>query len=721
MNRFNYLLIALILLLFVASAGAQTIIIPEPEQKIAVRAMPYIQETHVSVEMDAGLAKTTVELVVFNPGERIGEGTLLFPLPAHASVSDFYLWIGGKKVKGELLDKKQAAKIYQDIVRRMVDPALLEMTKYNVFKASIFPIDPKGTRRVSITYSEKLPGNDGLLHYNYLMKNRQLGSKQPMKMFSFEARLKAPVPITTAYSPSHDLEIKRVSDSEMKIGFEKTDYNPDRDLHFYAGYSPEAMAVYAARYSAPGDNRDFGMFILSPTPKVKETKRVEKDVVFVLDTSGSMQHDSKIEQAVSALKFGLGTLNDDDRFALISFSTDVRTLSDNLMTASDKNTTDAKTYLSNSVSATGSTNIHDALKKAFSMLDPGINPLKSDNRTKYVIFLTDGLPTAVERDPQKIIERAKEWAPKGVRLFTWGVGYDVDTILLDSLAKNHGGVSEYVKPKEEMEAKLGSFFQKISHPVMTNLEIKFAGLEVEEMYPRQLPDIFKGGQLTIFARLKTNDKGSIQLTGNYLGQQQEFKYEISPVEMKSADHIAHLWATRKIGFLLEEIRTGGETKELKEAVIELAKKHGIVTPYTSYLVTEPEEDMVSADFDAGAAPADAQPGDTVRAESTAANKPKARSGQQAVQYSKRVRVLKEEEKAVVDETRVKVLAGKTFNLKEDFWTDSEYVDTMKTVEISFGSDEYFELLNRDNRMATWLSAGKNIIVVIDKIAYKIIS
>lgn len=710
MSRFNYLILAALLIFLAAAAYSQTIVVPEPRPGHPA-PLPYIQASHVSVEIDSALAKTTVELTVFNPGGRVAEGTLLFPLPANASVSDFYLWIGGKKVKGELLGKEQAAKIYRDIVRRMQDPALLEMTRFNVFKANIFPIEANKSRKVSITYSENLAGGNGLLHYSFLTKNRQLGDARPLDSFSFEAKIKSPVAITTAYSPSHEMEITRESENSMTAGFEKSNFNSKSDLHLYIGYSPDAMAVYSARYDGPGEDRDFAMFLLSPTPDTKENRRVEKDVVFVLDTSGSMQHDSKLSQAVKALSFGLHSLGEGDRFGLITFATSVRSLSDSLMPASSSNVDDADTYLAR-ISATGSTNIHDALRKAFSMLG-------ESERTRYIIFLTDGLPTAVERDPQKIIKRAGEWAPEGVRLFNWGVGYDVDTILLDTLASNHGGVSEYVKPSEEMESKLGGFFEKIAYPVMTDLSIEFNGFKVDEIFPMDLPDVFRGSQLTLFARISGGESGRVILSGNYLGQKQTFTYDLKPVMTEEGDHIAHLWAARKIGFLLDEIRRDGETAELKEAVIELATKYGIVTPYTSYLVTEPEEDMATMDNRPGIEP---QVGgvrrDRVAQDAAAA--PTARTGESAVKYSQEVRELKEEATASAEREDVRAIKGKTFVLKDGVWVDSGYKESMKTITVKFGEDDYFDLLGRDNRMASWLAIGKEVIIVFDNTAYKII-
>lgn len=687
---------------------AQGVIIPE-ERRPQPRPIPLprVKSQSVQVEIKDGVAITTVDQVFHNEFNRDIEGTYIFPLPPGATVSDFAMWIGGQKVKGELLSSEQAAKIYHDIVRRMKDPALLEWAGYDLFKAHVYPIPANGDKRIQLSYNAALTVTSGMANYAYPLKGRTKAYGKPIESFSMSIKISSSIPITSVYSPTHKVEVIKKGANEATVGMETKDFVADTDFQLYYVLSDKEFGLSYAAYKEAGIEEGYFMMLIAPRTGIERRQVAAKDVVFVLDTSGSMMDDDKIGQAIKALKFGIRSLNSEDRFGLLTFATDVRQFREKLITASKENVEAAIAHL-DKLSASGATNIYDAMRTSLKMIS-------EDGRPRYLVFLTDGKPTAVERDPAVIIKKTGEWAPKGVRIFTFGVGFDVNTHLLDKLSGNQAGVSEYIKPKEEMELKLGQFFEKITYPVLTDLKLEIEGLRTFDIYPRRLPDLFKGSQLVLFGRYTGDVRGTALLSGKVGSKAQMFEYTIDTREAKGGEFIARLWATRKVGFLLDEIRLHGESKELKDEVVRLAKKFGLVTPYTSYLVTEPGYDRPAR---VRGEAADQMPDNERRVMAAA---PAAETGKDAVKYSTRLRDMKEEETTAVDETLpVRRVSGKTFDYKDGFWVDSEFQEGMQLVTIKFNSDEYFDLLKKDERMSKWLALGEKIIIVLDNVAYKVI-
>jgi Ca-activated chloride channel family protein len=230
--------------------------------------------------------------------------------------------------------------------------------------------------------------------------------------------------------------------------------------------------------------------------------------------------------------------------------------------------------------ANGGTAIDDALKAALAL-----RPANT-GRTFTVVFFTDGEPTIGETNPDRIVKGVIDRNTSHTRIFTFGVGDDVNATLLDRLADSTRAVSTYVRPEEDIEAKVGSLYAKISHPVMTDLELTAGeGVRLEEVYPSKLPDLFHGGQVVVLGRYTGSGHKTITLKGKVGEQAREFIYEVNFPAHTSEEKsfVEGLWARRKVGYLLDEIRRNGENKELVAEVVKLAKKHGITTPYTSYL------------------------------------------------------------------------------------------------------------------------------------------
>lgn len=535
---------------------------------------------HVTVKIDGQIATTSVDQEFYNPNNQRLEGTYLFPIPRGAQIDKFTMDIGGKMVEAELLPAAKARAIYEDIVRKLKDPALLEYADRDVFKVRIFPIEPRSNKRIKLSYTEVLKSDAGLVNYNYPL-NTEKFSAAPVKNVSIKVELTSDRPLKSIYSPSHTVEIKRHGSLRATVGFEENNVKPDTDFSLY--FAPEKSEFGVNLLTCKTGNDD-GYFLLLASAGMapKEKRVVPKDVVFVLDTSGSMTG-KKLAQARKALQFCVENLNDNDRFEIVRFSTEVEPLFDKLVTASSQSRDQAEQFIKG-LKPMGGTAIDDALKKALAL-----RPDRGD-RPFVVIFLTDGRPTIGETDENRILTTVKNANEGRTRIFCFGIGTDVNTHLLDQITEETRAFSQYVLPEEDLEVKVSNFFAKIKEPVLANPTIKFTGdMRVTKMYPAPLPDMFRGDQLVLVGRYSGKGDSAVVLEGTANGAKQKFTYEVTfPRNADDHEFIPRLWATRRVGYLLDEIRLRGESAELRDEVTDLARQYGIVTPYTAYLIVEDE-------------------------------------------------------------------------------------------------------------------------------------
>lgn len=567
-------ILASIMTLAASSALASGILIPK-EQGLPPLAVKY-QRVDVNIRDQVG--ETRVEQVFTNNTPRQLEATFIFPLPEGASINDFAMMINGKRASGELVAKEEARKVYEDIVRKMRDPGLLEYMGCNLFKASVFPIPPNGDQKIELHYSEVLPYDSGIVRYIYPLKTAEKAS-QTQEDFSMAVHISSKESIKSVYSPSHDVGASRPSDHEAVVGFEKDRAVLDQDFALYYTVSEQSVGINMIPYREEGED-GFFLLLVTPGTEVEEEELIARDITFVLDTSGSMAEHDKIGQAKSALQQCLQSLPERDRFNIVRFSTSVDTFSPEPVTATKENVDKAVRYV-DKMEARGGTQIHDALMQALSF-DP------EKERPHTIVFLTDGKPTVGITDKDQILEAVRERNQEGrSRLFVFGVGPQVNAHLLDLVSGENGGVSEYVKPEEEIEEKVSLLYNKMSKPVLADAKLTLGSIEVYDLYPQKLSDLFAGLQITLMGRYRETGDSAITLTGTVNGEEKSFVYETTfPDRNLDNSFIPRLWATRKVGYLLDEIRLHGEEPELREEVVRLSKEYGIMTPYTSYLVTE---------------------------------------------------------------------------------------------------------------------------------------
>ncbi|HEX7297115.1 MAG TPA: VIT and VWA domain-containing protein [Pyrinomonadaceae bacterium] len=722
---FRLLLVLFVLTSAVVVSQAQGIIVPGPCQRCPEiprpinlpRSLP-IKSIKIDAKINSQLATTHIEQVFRNDTNATLEGTYLFPIPETASIVEFAIWDGERRLVGEVRSREEARRIYDEIVRRQRDPGLLEYAGKDLFQASIFPIPAHSDKKLELTYTQVARADSGTVAYRY-----PLGTGRQMTEIGSVAgrvELQSKEPLRNVYSPTHVIDVKHNTDRSI-VSFESERGKEQQDFQLFYTISKEDFGLTLLTHREPG--RD-GYFLLMISPKTdwSEKEYTAKDVVFVVDTSGSMGEDDKMEKARSALLYGIGILRPQDRFNVVSFAGEEHLMEAGLISADDNGRKRGAEFVK-SLRPSGGTNINQSLLTSLRQFVAG-------DRPKMLIFLTDGLPTVGETNINRIIDNVHGAKNTDVRLFTFGVGHNVNTALLDKLASDNGGVSDYVEPKEDLEVKVSSFFTKVNFPVLTNLQLDIPGLQTDLVYPRDLPDVFRGSQVTLIGRYRNQaalDSVRLRLSGRSGGATRSYSYENLrfPLREQNNEYLPRLWATRRVGWLMEQIRTNGEQKELRDEVVDLGTRYGIVTPYTSYLALENE--ATTMNITPGARPSVQrsqmrQLGSANQAPAPKAADATAITGGIAVQESKRTRDQQQAEKLKEEYSPVVRHAGaKTFYLRNDVWTDSDFNASAGLPEtvLTFGSEEYFAILKQKPSLGTYFSLGERVIVVFEGRVYRI--
>jgi len=717
-----------------ALADGLIIIAPHPPDRPSVRNVPLAVKHHrVTVKIEGRVAITEVDQVFVNPNNHRVEGTYLFPLPEGAAMDHFGMWLDGKELVAELLDAGKARRIYEAIVRRAQDPALLEYMGRGAFKARIFPIEPRSEKRVRLRYAEVLSADNGTVAYSYQLSTEKFSSK-PLEHVSIDVTIEDDAPITAVFSPTHDVDVPATLGKRVRLGWEARNVTPDRDFHLYWRPTKKDVGASLVTHRIADD----GTFLLVLAPRSDENSRpLPKDVVFVVDTSGSMAGE-KIEQARGALRYCLRSLGPQDRFGIIPFSTEPRPFKTTLAAATSLERTAADAFVDTLV-ARGGTAIDDALRMSLSMLAEA----GQSERPQMVLFVTDGMPTIGKTDANEIVQRAQA-VLGAARLFVFGVGNDVNTKLLDRLAAESRGTRDYVAETENIEVKVSNIYEKLSRPAMTDIELVFAGPAITAVHPRKLPDLFHGSEVLVTGRFARGGHLTMDLRGKVRGQTVRIVEEfVLPEREERNKFLPRLWAVRRVGFLLDEIRLHGESGELKDEVVRLAKQYGIVTPYTSYLILE-DDAVVPADGPTtgggrhffgrgGGGGAPRPPGarapsteedaarDRVGREAGAAGDAgEAESGEGAVGFSKEAKSLSEfrgdrDDEATggkdVRNALVRHLHGRTFVQRGAAWWDAKSKTEKAPRVIAAFGDEYFALIRKHEWLARYLVLGRVVIEV----------
>jgi Ca-activated chloride channel family protein len=722
-----------------------------------------IRSHRVSVSVRERIAETSVTQTFVNGTGSVLEATYVFPVPEGATVSGFAMWVNGVRVEGELLDSGTARSVYESIVARMQDPGLVEYIGGNVFRARVYPINPGAEQRIEIRFTQTLEYQGSVVHYHYPLRAGATYG-HTIEDLTVSVDVASRTAIQAVYSPSHAIAVGRDGDHHAIASFEAGHAALDQDFDLYYSVADSEIGLSLLTHRDAGDDGYF-LAMIAPRTELTEAQVAAEEVIFVFDTSGSMAGD-KLTRAQAALDYMLQRLRPTDYFQVVRFSTDVETLFDagRSVPATPEHVAHARRFGNHFVAA-GGTAIAPALTEAMRTHPP------SGSLPRMIVFLTDGMPTVGQTDPATITRQVSTLSA-GARLFAFGVGDDVNTTFLDGLADANGGVGDYFRDGSEMQRRLAAFFDRVSYPVLTDLRLTMPGAQPYDVYPRDLGHLYRGEQLLVVGRFRGEGTGRVVLEGR-LGSDttvHELSYDVSfPTFEPRNEFLPRVWAVRKVGTLLDDIRLHGERPEMRDEVVVLSRHFGIVTPYTSYLVapdeilpapapppptyampswqqptvtpesygsgststgsgsmpstprTEAAETM--ADFSgfsgamASPPPPPTSPSTTTTVAPTPSYRPSDSSsatGESGRRLSSRLREMRDAERS--DEagaSTVRVIGGRTFSLDAGRWVDERFHEGGRTLSIRSMSTAYFALLAARPELRAAFALGDRVVVTLD--------
>jgi Ca-activated chloride channel family protein len=651
--------------------------------------------SNVEVELRDGVLHYEVEETFINRGGGIGEADYLFPLPKNAAFEGLKLEIDGELVAGETMSADDARRIYEDIVRRQRDPALVEWMGHGLLRTRIFPIAAGETRRVVVRFHAVAEREGDAVRVDYFRGGHSGAVADVARDRNDpEGRLRFRLSYPRSsygrpYSPTHDL---RVSDDRETGHVELS--GGGREMTLLLPLRRGARAAIGVLSHAPGREEGFALLTLSP-PAIapRETPR---DITLVLDVSGSMSG-KKIEQAREAGKQLLGTLSSRDRFRLIDFASDVRTFRDEPVFATRENIAAAERYLDR-LRAEGSTNISGALEEALAV--------PADNgRLPLILFVTDGEPTVGERNPERIAQQAASERGRR-RIFTFGVGADLNVALLERLALEGRGTAHFVRPDESVERAVTIVASRLTNPVATDLRVRVEGARLSRMHPAGPYDLFAGQDLVVLARYEGSGTILVRFEGESANGRVSWTTEAElPERDRENAFVARLWATQRVGYLSAERRRSGASPEIDDEIRTLGEKYGIPTELTSYLVLEPGQVANRGPRDAASRRMAPAPEARVRAfeEAKAAS---ALRGAQTLAQAEAAAAPARGDAGIIS----KRVDTRTFILRDSVWTDARFVEGTRVVTVKAYSEAYFALVRELPDLAAAFALGDRVLV-----------
>jgi Ca-activated chloride channel family protein len=707
-----------------ARLGAQGWIIPRPcgigimplddrPTPMPIRdCRPNIVRTRsdVRVELTDRVLHYEVEERFVNRGATIGEADYLFPLPGDAAFQDLKLSINGELVSGETMNAGDARRIYENIVRTQRDPALVEWMGHGLLRARIFPLNPGEEKRIVVRFQSVAPREGDALRIDYFRgPANNVSNVRDAGSSSFVLDYRAVAEFGAPFSPTHALDVTE-HDGRRQV----TVRGDARDVTLLVPVRRNAAAAISALAYAPGNEDGFALLTVSP-PVMSRAETTPRDITLVLDVSGSMQG-RKIEQARAAGKQLLATLRPDDRFRLIDFSSDVRTFRDDFVAATSANVRDANRYL-DALEAQGGTNIEGALREA-------IRPAVSGERLPLILFVTDGEPTIGDQSPDHLAAIASSGAASSDnrrRIFTFGLGSDVNVSLLEQLALEGRGTAQFVRPDESVERMVGIVANRLVDPVLTDVRVRVEGdVKLDRRLPAQPTDMFADRDFVLLARYSGHGTARVTVDGRRRGAPVQWTSTIDfPERDRQNAFVARLWATQRVGLLSAERRKNGGSKEIDDEIRSLGERYGIPTEFTSYLVTEPQLAARVGVMRTGVAGQSAMQVQNVAVTGAADRRfesAKAASAQRSVTSVMAADSIAAAAAAAPNSpssTRgsTQRVDGRTFALRDSVWTDTRYRPTMPTTTIKPFSQAYFDLLDRLPELRAVFALGARVLVV----------
>jgi Ca-activated chloride channel family protein len=536
-----------------------------------------IDEHTVRVTINNGIAVTEVTQVFRNTENRQVEALYLFPVPKGASVANFSMWIGGKEVVGEVVEKQRAREIYNSYKQVRRDPGLLEQVDYKNFEMRIFPIGPQAQQKVQISYYQELDFDHDWATYVYpLATAPRAGIRAKANgKFGLSLQVKSEVPIVALESPSHQDEFVVVKHAENynEASLETTGGDLNRDLVLAYHISRPHTGIDLVTSKSSGED---GYFLLTMTPG-EELGQAQQgmDYVFVLDISGSMVNDSKLQLSRDSIEAFVRELGAEDRFELITFNVAPQTLFKALRSVTDESKGQAVEFL-RVQQGRGGTVLRPAMAAAYRYGNP--------DRPLNVVILSDGLTEQSERTELLNLIQSR---PSNARVFCIGVGNDVNRPLLSQIAQQAGGLAAFLSRGDSFERQAKAFRRKLLRPAANNVQITLQGVETYDIEPRQLPNLYHGMPLRMYGRYRTAGSAKVRVRAEINGAALDQTVDVNlPAADDANPEIERMWAWQKIDRLLKEADQAGSRAGAVDEIVRLGEGYSIVTEYTSFIVLE---------------------------------------------------------------------------------------------------------------------------------------
>jgi Ca-activated chloride channel homolog len=563
--------------------------IPTPQPTMQPMIQYGVDQLAADVSIRGQIVRAQISQTFRNHSSNAIQVRYGFPIPSDASIEQVTLLVDGQELTGKVLAADEARSIFESYVRQSRDPALVQWMGWGLFQTDVFPLPAGAQRTVTLTYSHLIE-RDGMQHHWRLPISAAQYGCQPSATVAATIRIQADTPIGNVYSPSHAIEIQRDTPQEVRVKLAPTSLQSASEVRLFWDLAEQPVQVSLLCHR-PDPNLD-GHFLLLIQPDLQsiatkvaeETKPTGKHMLFVLDKSGSMRGE-KIDQLRRATRACIARLQPEDRFEIIVYDDEVRSLFGELVAADDSHRQRADAFASELL-AGGSTNIEGAVARA-------CQTLKNIEGPSYVLFMTDGQPTVGERKTAKLLTQFTTNRPDRVRWFSFGVGFDVNSRLLDAVASKAPGQVTYIAPDMSLEAPITQLFTRLASPVLNDAKLQIArdgkSHWLTSTYPSQIHDLFDGQQVLIAGKYHESGPATIELSGSYGDSPVLLRYEVNfPASTDHGlAHVERLWATRRIGAIIDQIDLYGENRELVDELVTISKRYGILTPYTAFLAEEP--------------------------------------------------------------------------------------------------------------------------------------
>jgi Ca-activated chloride channel family protein len=634
--------------------------------------------------MDGRIIRYEIEDRYVNSSGRVAEVDYILPLPKGAAFEQLELSINGQMIAGETMRSDQARSVYEEIVRKLRDPALVEWMGHDLLRTRIFPIQPGEEKRVVVHFSAVAQREGDALRLDWPAR-AVANARNDDDWFELQYNLSgAGESLGEAYSPTHNVSVTDRSRAARTVRM--TDAT--RAMTLLVPVRHDGAATVSFLPYAPSGEDGYALITLSPP--ARKAHDSARDLTFVVDVSGSMSG-QKIEQARAAGRQFLNSLSPGDRFRIISFSTDVRDFRDGWTPVNGETIRSASNFVDD-LRAGGGTNLAGALEAALA-------ESPSRGRLAFVLMITDGAPTVGETRPDVIAARAATLRG-GARVFTFGLGADVNAALLEQLALQGRGAATFLRPSESVERGVGVVAERLTSPVASDVTIKLDGSRLYAIQPQGAVDLFAGQDLVVLARYSGScDGATLVIEGRGPDGPVRWIQRVHlPDRATQNSFVARLWAVQRAGWLSAERRRTGGNAEIDGELRELGERHGIPTELTSYLVVEPG---MNAHVGAVQGAAAAAPVSEVRRFEAA----KLSSDQRDL------KTLGGEKKDALDESGrlMKVAGSRTFRVdKEGTWTDTKKQTALRTIKVRAYSDAYFTLIREIPELAQWFAVGEKV-------------